>query len=218
MRVADRRPGALKPLADVRADILKTLQTQQRSAVISQWLGKLRAKAFLRYYARESDVTARSQDRVVKIVIAHMGVSTVSDAVIRSHLRVKEGELATQTSVDHDIRSLYETGDFSNIRVAVQTTTGGINLTCVVQERPMLTGIQFTGNTNISSSELLQNLTSKTGERMDERKLFNDSQKIQVIYRMAGYPLPAVKYVPRIEEKPGCASITFEVTEIPQKE
>src|ERR1019366_9045614 len=173
MQVADRRPGALKPLADVRVDILKTLQTQQRSAVISQWLGKLRAKAFLRYYAHESDVTARSQDRILEIEIKHIGVSTVSDAVIRSHLCVKESELVTQTSVDNDIRSLYDMGDFSNVRAAVQIATGGINLTYVMQERPMLTDIQFTGNTNISSSELLQNLTSKTGDRMDERKLFN---------------------------------------------
>jgi parvulin-like peptidyl-prolyl isomerase len=219
MRVVDHRPGALKPITEVREEIGKILQTQERSAVIKQWLGKLRAKAFLRYYGGVAADTVWPEHRVIAIEIKHIGVSTISDAVIRSHLGVKEGELLTQASVDHDIRSLYGTGDFYNIRVSEAAVAGGsklIHVTYFVQEKPLLSDIQFTGNKNISSRELLQKLTSKTGERMDERKMFNDSQTIQSMYQKAGYPQATVKSVPGVNQQTGRGSIMFEVNEGPQ--
>jgi parvulin-like peptidyl-prolyl isomerase len=214
MRVADRRPGALKSMAEVRDDITKTLQAQQRSAAIKQWLAKLRAEAFVQYLGGGVG-TARSQAQVVAIEITHIAVSTISDAAIQSHLGVKEGELVTQASVDHDIRSLYATGHFYNIRVAAKTETGGIKLIYAVQEKPVLNDIQFTGNRNMNSRELLARLKSKTGERLDEWKLFNDARTIQSIYQTAGYPQATVKSVPNIDEKAGRGSVTFEITESP---
>jgi outer membrane protein insertion porin family len=159
---------------------------------------------------------ASSQNRVVKIEIKHIGVSTLSDSLIRSHLRGKEGELVTQASVDHDIQSLYGTGDFDNIRVSEAAVNGGSKLLYVVQEKPMLGDIQLTGNKKISSRELLPKLMSKTGERLDERKLFNDSQAIQGLYQRAGYSKATVKSVLRIDEQGGRGSVIFEVTEGPQ--
>jgi len=216
LRVADRRPAALKPMADVREEIGKTLQAQERSSIMKQWIGKLRAKAFLRYYGGVAADSVSSQNRVVKIEIKHIGVSTLSDSLIRSHLRGKEGELVTQASVDHDIQSLYGTGDFDNIRVSEAAVNGGSKLIYVVQEKPMLGDIQLTGNKKISSRELLPKLMSKTGERLDERKLFNDSQAIQGLYQRAGYPHATVRCVPSINEQGGRGSITFEVIEGPQ--
>jgi len=143
LRIADRRPGGLKPMAEVQDEIAKTLQTQQRAAVINQWLTKLRAQGLIQYLGGGVG-TERAQVKVVKIEIARVGVATVSDAVIRSHLGVKEGELVTQASVDHDIRSLYATGNFYNIRVAATPEAGGINLIYAVQEKPVLNDIQFT--------------------------------------------------------------------------
>ena len=224
IRVADRRQGAPKPMADVREDIGKTLEMQQRSAVFKHWLDELRAKAFLRYYdglpaACYDGVPAdriSPQNRVVKIEIKHIRVSTLSDSLIRSHLRGKEGELVTQTSVDHDIQILYGTGDFDNIRVSEAAVDGGIKLIYIVQEKPVLSGIQFAGNKTIGDRELLQKLTSKTGEQLDERKLFIDSQAIQSLHQRAGYSKATVKSVLRIDAQGGRGSVLFEITEGPQ--
>ena len=118
--------------------------------------------------------------------------------------------------MDQDIQNLYGTGDFDNIRVSEAAVHGGIKLIYIVQEKPVLSGIQFAGNKNMSSRELLQKLASKTGGRLDERKLFMDSQAIQSLYQKAGYPQATVKSVPRISEQTGRGSVTFEVTEGPQ--
>lgn len=213
MRVTDHRSGALKPLADVREDIREILQTQARSAVIKQWHGQLRAKAFLRYFGGLAADSVSWENRLVKIEVKHIGVSTLSDAQIESHLHLKAGEAVTLASVDRDLRNLYSTGDFYNIRVSEAAVDGGSKLIYFVQEKPVLDDIQFAGNKNISRQELLPKLVSKTRERLDEWKLFKDALAIQSLYQEAGYPKATVKYVPNINEQTGHGSVTFEVTE-----
>jgi outer membrane protein assembly factor BamA len=188
-QVTDHRPAALKPLPE------------------------LRAKAFVRYFGGVAANSVSSQKRVLKIQVKHVGPSSVGDALIRSRLGVKEGDPVTQAGVDQDIRNLYATGDFYNIRVTVADSDGGITLIYVIQERPVLDDMQFAGNKTLSSAELLRKLTSKTGERMDERKLFNDAMAIQGLYQNAGFPKASVKYAMAINEQTGRGSVTFEVTE-----
>lgn len=218
LRVADRRPAALKPLADVTEEIRKTLQTQERSAVVKQWLDKLRAKTFIRYCGGAPADHVLSQSRLAKIEIGFVGPSTVKDAQIRSQLSVKVGEPVRRASVDRDIRRLYATGDFFNIRVSAADADGRVTLTYVLQERPVLSGIKFQGNKALSSAELLRKLTSKTGARLDERKLFSDSLGIEGLYRHAGYPQANVKYVVDANEPAGHGSVTFNITEKRQSE
>lgn len=49
MVVEDKRPAHAKPLADVRADIEKTLRTQQQAHLQQQWIDGLKKKTFIRY-------------------------------------------------------------------------------------------------------------------------------------------------------------------------
>ena len=115
--------------------------------------------------------------------------------------------------MDQDIRSLYGTGDFYDIRVTVADSDEGVTLTYVIQEFPVLDDVKFVGNKTLSSAELLRKLTSKTGERMNERKLFNDAMTIGGLYQNAGFPKASVKYALAINEQTGHGSVTFEVTE-----
>jgi parvulin-like peptidyl-prolyl isomerase len=213
LRVADRRPAALKPLAEVRADIIKTLKVQASTAMRKEWLGELRAKAYLQIWGGGSEDSHSPKSRMVTNEIKHIGPSTIRDAAIRSQLCLKQGDLPEQTSVEHDIRSLYGTGDFYNIRVSEAIVDGGSKLIYYVQEKPVVSDIQFTGNKNISSGELLSKLTSKAGERLDEWKLFKDSQTIQSQYQKAGFPKVVVKSVPKIDQQTGRGSVTFELAE-----
>jgi peptidyl-prolyl cis-trans isomerase SurA len=215
LRVADRRPGALKPLADVQEDIRKTLQAEERSAVVKQWLDRLRATTFIRYFGDLSVDSVSSQGRVAKIEIKHVGTSAVSDALIRAHFLVKQGEPVRRSSVDRSIRRLYATGDFQNIRVSAKDADGETTLTYFVQERPVLSDIRFTGNKALSNPELLRKLASKTGERLDERKMFKDALAIESLYQKAGYPQATVKYAVKADEHTGQGSIAFEITEKP---
>src|SRR6266436_3637851 len=84
-----------------------------------------------------------AEGKVAKIEIKHVGPQSVSDELIRANIRVKVGDPYLRTAVDDDVRNLYATGLFYNIRVADEITPEGVALTYVVQGNPRLTEIKF---------------------------------------------------------------------------
>jgi outer membrane protein insertion porin family len=151
--------------------------------------------------------------KIARIDIKHVGPPAVSDELIRANIRVKPGDPYLAAAVDDDVRNLYETGFFYNIRVAAENTAAGVVLTYVVQAKPRLVEIRFKGNVKFSDTKLRKKLTSKVGEPLDERKLFTDTQEIQKAYQKSGYPRSEVKYVLSIDENAGRGTATFEIKE-----
>jgi outer membrane protein insertion porin family len=153
---------------------------------------------------------------IQKIEIKNIGPAAASDPLVRANIRVKEGDTYLKTSVDDDVRNLYSTGYFYNIRVATENLDKGIKLTYVLQGKPTLSEIRFEGNKKYSRKKLLKTVTSKVGEPLDERKLFTDAQDITKKYQKSGYPQTTVKYNPSIDENAGRATVTFEIHETPK--
>lgn len=155
--------------------------------------------------------------KVARVDIQHVGPLNVSEDLIRANIRVRPGDTYQPTAVDDDVRNLYATGQFYNVRVtATRTNENELVLTYVVQAKPRLTDIKFTGNKKFSASRLKKKVTSKVGEPLDERKLFTDSQAIQELYQKSGYPRTTVKYVVNVDEAAGRGTATFEITESPK--
>ena len=50
MLVEDKRPARFKPLSDVRVQIEKDLQAQERTRLEKQWVEKLKKKTFVRVF------------------------------------------------------------------------------------------------------------------------------------------------------------------------
>lgn len=215
LRVSERRPSALKPLAEVKEEIRKTLKQQATTSALIQWNAQLRAKAFIRYLGGSAYRSFSSPAKVAKIEIQYVGPATVTDEQIRSLIRAKVDGSVTQLDVDDDIRSLFATGAFSNIRVQATDASGGITLNYVLQEQPVVNEIRLNGNKALNSDKLLPVLASKTGQRLDERKLFDDTQAIRNLYQKEGFPQPDIKYLLKIHEASGHASASFEITERP---
>ncbi|HTL57813.1 MAG TPA: outer membrane protein assembly factor BamA [Candidatus Limnocylindrales bacterium] len=154
--------------------------------------------------------------KVAKIEIQHLGPASVSDELIRANIRVKPGDAYLPAAVDEDIRNLYATGLFYNVRVTREETPAGMVLTYVVQGNPRLTEIRFQGNTKFKNTKLQKTIASKVGEPFNERKLFTDAQEIQKLYQKKGYPGTTVAYSYSLEEATGRATATFNIKETPK--
>jgi outer membrane protein insertion porin family len=156
--------------------------------------------------------------KIQKIEVRHVGPPAASDSLIRANIHVKEGDTYTRTSVDDDVRNLYSTGFFYNIRVATEPNEKeGINLIYVLQGKPIISEIRFEGNKEISRKKLLKKVTSKVGDPLDERKVFLDAQEMQKLYQKSGYQKSEVKGIARIEnEAAGRGTVTFEIHEAPK--
>jgi hypothetical protein len=48
--VEEVRPAHVKPLAEARSDIERTLKTQERERLRKQWIERLKTKSFIQYY------------------------------------------------------------------------------------------------------------------------------------------------------------------------
>ncbi len=152
--------------------------------------------------------------KIDRVDIKYAGPATVSEQFIRSHIRIKAGDIYRANVTQDDIKALYATGQFYNIRVSLdQADTGGVVLTYVVQVNPRLTDIKFTGNKHLSDSKIRKKITAKVGQPLNQQKLFTDSQEIQKLYEKYGYAGTQIKPVVNIDELAGRGTVTFEITE-----
>ena len=155
--------------------------------------------------------------KIDRVDIKYVGPASISEQFIRSHVRLKAGDFYRATATESDIRNLYTTGQFYNIRVSLdQAADGGLVITYIVQARPRLTDIKIEGNKKLSASKIRKKITVKTGEPLDEQKLFTDCQEIQKLYEKYGYAGTKVKYVVDVDENAGRGTATFQITEAPK--
>ena len=155
--------------------------------------------------------------KIERVTIKFVGPASVSEDFIRSNIKLKPGVNYLQGATQDDVRSLYSTGQFYNIRVAAdQGNDGGVVLTYIIQVRPRITDIKVEGNHELSDSKLKKKVTVKVGEALDEQKLFADVQEMKKLYEKYGLSDTKVKYVLNIDEITGHGTVTFRVEESPK--
>jgi len=155
--------------------------------------------------------------KIDRVDIKYVGPASVSEQFVRSNIRLKPGGVYTADASAADIRNLYSTGQFYNIRVSLdQASDGGVIVSYIVQARPRLTEIKIEGNNKLSASKIRKKITVKVGQSLDEQKLFTDSQEIKKLYEKYGYAGTKVKYVVDVDENAGRGTATFQITEQPK--
>lgn len=155
---------------------------------------------------------------VKEIAVMHADPSrSVSDDLVRANIRVKVGDPDSKLNIDEDVRNLYATGYFYNIKVTESRDPDGVRLAYYVQARPVLSDIRYEGNSRFSTKKVSKKVISKVGQPLDEAQLFKDSQEIKKSYEKSGYLKTEVKYVLNIDESAGRGTVTFEIQETPKQ-
>lgn len=78
--------------------------------------------------AAQAQAQAPAPIKVVSITVSNVGPQSVSESLVRANIRIKEGDTFNRNSLDDDVRNLYVTGYFENIRVAEERRQEGIAL------------------------------------------------------------------------------------------
>ncbi|MCK6499319.1 MAG: hypothetical protein L6Q38_07555, partial [Nitrospira sp.] len=162
-------------------------------------------------------VQAQGQPTVKEIAVMHVGPRSVSDDLVRANIRVKPGDPYSKLNIDEDVRNLYATGYFFNIRVTESRDADGVRLAYYVQARPVLSDIRYQGNDRFSTKKVAKKVVSKVGQPLDEAQLFKDAQEIKKSYEKSGYLKTEVKYVLNIDESAGRGTVTFDIQETPKQ-
>ena len=109
------------------------------------------------------------------------GLQRISAGTVFNYLPVKTGDTIDETVTAEAIRSLFKTGFFKDIRIERE----GDTMVVFVTERPAIANIEFTGNEDVDTEDLIEQLKQVN---FAEGRVFNQSdfdrvkQELQLFY------------------------------------
>src|SRR5438093_9231015 len=101
---------------------------------------------------------------VRQIEIQYAGPATISRERILANMRTTVGKPYSEQAVEQDIRSLYATGNITNVRIFGEPVRDGVKVVVVVQTKATVGEVQIQGVTQLKVKSLEKQLTVKKGE------------------------------------------------------
>ncbi len=126
-----------------------------------------------------------SPKQVVAITV--QGNHYVESETILSKLGSRVGAPLNRRTISRDVRRLFATGFFSDVRVIGEPKKGGIRLVYVVKENPLVAGLEIHGNDEIETKVLKPRLKIKPGHVLNDAYRRADIRMIRKAYLKKGY-------------------------------
>lgn len=177
-----------------------------------QWLaGSLAAAAC--WVVGFGDASGQEGKVVKSIEVQYVGNRTVSPERILSNMSTKVGDKLSLARIDEDVKSLYAGGDVENVRILADEAAGGVALIVVAQTRAVYGGVEFTGNTVVSTATLAKKVELKVNKPIDETVLQTARQEILDIYRKKGFAEATVSYRIGLPTAQGYSNVIYTINE-----
>ena len=120
------------------------------------------------------------------------GLQRISAGTVFNYLPIKVGDRVDSKRTGEALRALYKTGFFRDVRIEKE----GNSLVIFLHERPSIANIEFTGNKDLSTEDLL---TSLEQEGFSQGRVFNRSTFDQVEQELRRTYFAVGKYGVKIE-------------------
>lgn len=152
--------------------------------------------------------------QIGKLTVKFVGVSNVSEQVVRANMSLREGTPLDESLIDRDIRSLYRTGLFEFIEVKREELSDtAVNLVFEVTPKYRVLDVRFEGNKAYKERRLRRELKTLQNGPLDERQVKEDSEKIYEYYQKNGYNQAQVSYTIDRNRSTGFGTVTFKIRE-----
>ena len=149
-------------------------------------------EAAVRRLAREVDIKVLQKELITKVLIE--GNRAIEKSAIRAQIKVKEGDLFSPRALRNDIKTLYQMGYFQDIKAEKRHWGRGTAIVFVVQEKPVIKEIRFTGNKEIKTSELQDLISLKPKTVLNLKTVKESVNQILKKYREEAYFAAKVSY------------------------
>lgn len=129
--------------------------------------------------------------------IEFYGLNSVSQSEITDKMQMKAGEEYTREKMQADLKTIYETGYFTEKMKAIPTTNpdGTVSVKIVVEENIPVKDFTIEGNSVISTEDILATLAGMKGKPQNITQLNIAISKIQELYQEKGYILARIDSV-----------------------
>ncbi len=126
-----------------------------------------------------------------------LGNNLLDANYIKEQIDSKEGYQYIRSNVSNDLRTLYNTGFFTqNLRaLPIKIDENNVKLRIIVEENPPVAGFGIVGNNSISNNEIMKILDRYKGLPQNILSINNAINEIQELYSAKGYILARVEKV-----------------------
>lgn len=168
-----------------------------------------RSVIFVLLFLFAQNVSAAS-NIIYKIEV--QGNTLTSTESVKALINSKEGSIYSRELVHSDVKALFDSGRFSDVKVDKQDAVGGIKLVFNVVEKPVIAKISFVGNKKVKEKALKEKITIRQFSQLNQKQLTESIDAILEIYHKKDFNLVQVDY----EVKPmedGDSELIFKITE-----
>jgi outer membrane protein insertion porin family len=142
-----------------------------------------------------------AQEMSLKILgrekIAHLDVKgnrRIEKDAILGVLQTREGETVNPVRLREDLKAVYKMGYFTDVKMDVTDTPGGLVLTVIVKEKPAIKEIVTKGNHAVKRDKILEVMDIKPFSVASEGAIRENINKVLNMYRDKGYYEVQISY------------------------
>jgi len=157
-------------------------------------------------------LTRESSRKIVKAIEVE-GNKTISISVILAKIKSRVGQEYLQNVISDDIKRLYNTGSFSDVKVDRKDYEGGFKVIFYLTEKPIVEEITFSKTRHFRPRALVNKIKTKKEKFLDPKTLKEDVKTIQEMYAKKGLSSATVEVETFTDEVTNKASLHFVIQE-----
>ncbi|MDI6736583.1 MAG: outer membrane protein assembly factor BamA [bacterium] len=132
-----------------------------------------------------AQVLFAQENEITDILI--QGNNSVATATIFSLIHSQIGDKYNLTTVDNDLKAIYNSGYFSDVSIDLKKEEHGLTLLFIVKEKPLISKIKFAGNKELKEDDLKKEITLKTGIPISQKDIRESIEKLTVLAKDNGH-------------------------------
>ncbi len=158
-------------------------------------------------------ITENKKEEMMIKAIEIEGNKTIGLSTILTKLKTRVGQPYYQNVISDDLKRLYNTGFFSDVRVDRKEQEGGFKVIFYVVEKSIVEEITFSRIRYFKPKFLKGKMKTQTGQFLDRKALNDDINMIKEIYTKKGLTTASVDVETFTDETTGKTSLHFILTE-----
>jgi len=141
------------------------------------------------------------------------GNRIVSTNTILSKIQTKQGLALKQQTVNEDIKRLYATGFFEDVKLEVEELPEGFKLIVEVDEKPIIKQIVIEGATSFKEDKLRKTLGVIEGQILDRKAVKKGEEEIRKLYADKGFRFVDLQAAVNVDPQTKEAVVTIKISE-----
>jgi len=140
------------------------------------------------------DLTQKTEFVVSKVDVK--GLEKISKEEALKNVKVKEGDQFIPQEAIDGAQKIFQTGLFASVEPSVEREANNtVAITYIVEENPVVTNVEISGNTLFTEAQLEQALGIKEGELLNGNLLNPDNNGIIKLYNKGGYTTARIETI-----------------------